>query len=131
MRVNEARSLALVEHGARDVARKAAFASRAGKIGDASIDACAHVGGERVEAFLQELPLGADELRHVCEAATAKVAATLARPPRIFTRGHARAALDVVVNGEQSFSHDGGFVARLRQLEIEWPAHALCTRMRP
>jgi glyoxylase-like metal-dependent hydrolase (beta-lactamase superfamily II) len=114
MRIHAARTFGFVEHGAHDVSWQRAFTLESGERGDARVYRGAHVGSERVEAFAEQLPFRAHEARHLGEAMTARVAATPARPPRALLGGGAGASFDVVVDGEESLSHDGGFV----QLEI-------------
>jgi hydroxyacylglutathione hydrolase len=110
--VDAARAFGLVEHGAHDVARQRALALESRERDDARIDRRANIGGERVEALAEEVPLRAHETRDLGEAMTAGVAAPPARPPGALLGRGASAPLDVVVDGQESLSHDGGFVQR-------------------
>jgi hypothetical protein len=105
MRVDATGALGLVEHGADDVARKRPFALESRQRFDAPVDLGAHDGGEQVEAFAKQLPLRPHQSRDLGEPMTARVAAAAARPPRVLLGGRLRAALDVVVDGKEVFSH--------------------------
>jgi len=127
MRVDAAGTLGLVEHRADDVARQRASLLERRERGDATVDVGAHVGRKRVEPFAKQLPLRAHETGDLGEPMTARVASPPARPPRVLVGREPGAAIDVVVDGEESLSHDGGFVAD------SWNArraHEPCTTMR-
>jgi hypothetical protein len=114
MRVHAACALALVEHRAHDGTREPALALGRSQVLDARVDLRAEVGSERVEALAKQLPLGAYELRDIGETAAARVAAATARPPRALVGRSARTPFDVVVEGEEAGSHEGGFIQWIR-----------------
>jgi hypothetical protein len=114
MLVDEARALTLIEHRARDVARETSFSLGARKLGDASVDLGANVGSEGIQPFAKELPLCANEARHVGEAAAARIAAAPARPPRTLVGYRVRARREIIVDGEEARSLHDGFIQLMR-----------------
>jgi hypothetical protein len=112
MRVDAAHAFTLVEHRTDDVTREALLPLRRGEVGDTRIDLGADLGCESIEAFAEQLPLGTYELRDVREPTAARVAASTARPPLTLFRGGAGATFDVVVDGEESASHEGELFGR-------------------
>jgi hypothetical protein len=105
MRIDEACALALVEHGAHDVARHALLTLGGRELGDARVDLRADVRSEPVEALAKQLPLRTDEPGDLGEPMAARVAAATARPPLAVFGDRLRAPVDVVVDGEELLSH--------------------------